>query len=51
VSDVAAAVVDLRAKGVMVTDVRGDDEGSRVALIDPASANGVRVELVEGSGS
>jgi methylmalonyl-CoA/ethylmalonyl-CoA epimerase len=51
VDDLEAAVIDLRAKGVKVTDAAGAGAGSRVALIEPASANGVRVELVERSRS
>jgi len=48
VDNIDEAVRDLRVKGVAVTEPEfGVREGTRVARIDPASANGVRIELIE----
>jgi hypothetical protein len=48
VDDVDAAVRDLRAKGVPVTDAAyGAWPGTRVASIDAAATNGVSVQLVQ----
>ena len=48
VDDIVAAVADLRAKGITVSDVEyGAWPGTRVARIDRASANGVSVQLVQ----
>ena len=48
VDDLDAAVRDLRAKGVEVSDpAPGRDPGSRVAVIAKESANGVPVMLVQ----
>jgi hypothetical protein len=48
VDDLDAAVRDLRAKGVDVSDsAPGRDPGSRVAVITKESANGVPVMLVQ----
>lgn len=48
VDDIAAAVSDLRAKGVDVSDVEyGAWPGTRVARIDRAATNGVSVQLVQ----
>ena len=48
VDNIDEAVRDLRAKGVAVSEPEfGVREGTRVARIDPASANGVRIEVVE----
>jgi methylmalonyl-CoA epimerase len=48
VDDITAAVADLRAKGVRVSDAEyGTWPGTRVARIDRAAANGVSVQLVE----
>ena len=48
IDDVDAAVRDLRAKGVSVTDPEyGALPGTRVARIDRGDANGVSVQLVQ----
>jgi methylmalonyl-CoA epimerase len=48
VDDVDRAVADLRAKGVTVSDSEyGAWPGTRTARIDPSSANGVNVVLVQ----
>lgn len=48
VDDVDAAVADLRAKGVTVSDPEyGAWAGTRVARVDAKAANGVRIELVQ----
>ena len=48
VDDIVAAVADLRAKGVDVSDVEyGAWAGTRVARIDRAAANGVSLQLVQ----
>ncbi len=48
VDDIIAAIRDLRAKGVMVSDVEyGAWPGTRVARIDRAAANGVSIQLVQ----
>lgn len=48
VDDLDAAVVDLRAKGVMVSDAEyGAWPGTRVARISKAAANGVPITLVQ----
>jgi methylmalonyl-CoA epimerase len=47
VDDVDAAVRDLRAKGVPVTDAEyGAWPGTRVARVDASAANGVSIQLV-----
>ena len=48
VDDIVAAVADLRAKGVDVSEVEyGAWPGTRVARIDRAAANGVSLQLVQ----
>lgn len=48
VDDIAAAVADLRAKGVSVSDVEyGAWPGTRIARIDRAASNGVSLQLVQ----
>ena len=48
VDDVAAAVADLRAKGIQVSDVEvGPWPGTRVARVTPDAANGVPVQLLQ----
>ncbi len=47
VEDVPAAVEDLRAKGVQVSDPMIGDNGHQEAMIDPASCHGVPIRLVE----
>lgn len=48
VDDIVAAVADLRAKGVSVSNVEyGAWPGTRVARIDRGAANGVSVQLVQ----
>ena len=45
VSDLDAAVADLRAKGCTVTDPSGDE--NPVAFISPKNAHGARLQLVQ----
>lgn len=48
VDDLDAAVRELREKGVSVSDPESDSsDGNRLARIDPASAFGVPVQLIE----
>jgi methylmalonyl-CoA epimerase len=48
VDNIDAAVSDLRAKGVMISDVEyGAWQGTRVARINRAAANGVQITLVQ----
>ncbi|HYM14316.1 MAG TPA: VOC family protein [Dehalococcoidia bacterium] len=48
VDDVEAAVRDLRAKGVVVSDADGGIfAGTRIARIDKFSANGVAIQLIQ----
>ncbi|HEY7268271.1 MAG TPA: VOC family protein, partial [Dehalococcoidia bacterium] len=47
VDNVAAAVDDLRAKGIDVSDPRIGDGGRQEAMVDPASSHGVPIRLVE----
>ena len=48
VDDIDAAVRDLRAKGVMVSDVEfGVWPGTRIARINKAAANGVSIQLIQ----
>jgi catechol 2,3-dioxygenase-like lactoylglutathione lyase family enzyme len=47
VDDLAAAVADLRRRGVVVSDPReGSWSGTQVARISPGSAHGVPIDLV-----
>ena len=49
VADVAAALAELKARGVRLIDEapRPGAHGSRVAFVHPSSAHGVLVELIE----
>jgi methylmalonyl-CoA/ethylmalonyl-CoA epimerase len=48
VDDLDAAVAELRGRGVKVSDSEvGLLEGTRVARIDPRSAHGVALQLIE----
>jgi hypothetical protein len=48
VDDVAAAVRDLRAKGVTVSEPEaGPWPGTRIARINKGSANGVSIQLLQ----
>ncbi len=49
VEDVAAALAELKARGVRLIDEapRPGAHGSRVAFVHPSSADGVLVELIE----
>ncbi len=47
VEDLPAAVDDLRAKGVQVSDPMIGENGHQEAMIDPASSHGVPIRLVE----
>ena len=48
VDDLEAAVADLRAKGILVSDIEvGPWPGTRVARIAPDAANGVPVQLLQ----
>ena len=45
VSDIDAAVADLRDKGCTVTDPAGDD--NKVAFVSPKHAHGARLQLIQ----
>jgi methylmalonyl-CoA/ethylmalonyl-CoA epimerase len=45
VSDIDAAVADLRAKGTTVTDPAGDE--NKVAFVSPKNAHGARLQLIQ----
>lgn len=47
VDDIDAAVIDLRSKGIAVSDVARRRGGERIATVDPAAANGVTIELIQ----
>ena len=48
IDDIDAAVTDLRAKGVLVSDIEyGPWEGTRIARVNPSATNGVQMTLVQ----
>ncbi len=47
VQDLQAAIADLRSKGIAVTEVQPTEGGPRSAMIEPGSAHGVPIRLVE----